>query len=89
MQRDLANRRVAKAMDPLCNHTTTKEGDMKECENYRTISLISHDSKVILRIATNRLQPQADVHIAEKQAGFRAGSSTVEQIFNLRILCEK
>ena len=42
-----------------------------------------------LKIILNRLQPQAEKIIAEEQAGFRAGRSTTEQIFNLRILCEK
>ena len=59
------------------------------CQNYRTISLISHPSKVMLKIILNRLQPQAEEIIAEEQAGFRAGRSTTEQIFNLRILFEK
>ena len=57
--------------------------------NYRTISLISHPSKVMLKVIRNRLKPQAEKIIAEEQAGFRAGRSTTEQIFNLRILCEK
>jgi sorting nexin-29 len=43
----------------------------------------------MLRILLNRLKPQAEIIIAEEQAGFRAGRSTTEQIFNLRILCEK
>ena len=43
----------------------------------------------MLKIILNRLQPQADVIIAEEQTGFRAGRSTTEQIFNLRIICEK
>ena len=43
----------------------------------------------MLRIVLNRLKPQAEKIIAEEQAGFRAGESTTEQIFNLRILCEK
>ena len=62
---------------------------MQLCQNYRTISLISHPNKVILKIILNRLQPQAEEIIAEEQAGFRAGKSTTEQIFNLRILDEK
>ena len=49
--------------------------------NYRTISLISHPSKVTLKIILNRLQPQAEEIIAEEQAGFRAGRSNTEQIF--------
>ena len=43
----------------------------------------------MLKIILNRLKPQAEKIIAEEQAGFREGRSTTEQIFNLRILCEK
>ena len=43
----------------------------------------------MLKIVLNRLKPQAEKTIAEEQAGFLAESSTTEQIFNLRILCEK
>ena len=62
--------------------TLPKKGNLQLCHNYRTISLISHSSKVMLK-------PQAEEIIAEEQAGFRAGRGTIEQIFNLRILCEK
>ena len=51
------------------------------------ISLISHPSKVMLKIILIRLKPQVEKTITEEQAGFRAG--TTEQIFNLQILCEK
>ena len=43
----------------------------------------------MLKIILNRLKPQAEKIIAKEQAGFRAGRSTTEQIFNLRILCDK
>ena len=43
----------------------------------------------MLKILLNRLKPQAEKIIAEEQTGFRPGRSTTEQIFNLRILCEK
>ena len=69
--------------------TLPKKGNLQLRQNYRTISLISHPSKVILKIILNRLQPQANEIIVEEQAAFRAGKSTTEQIFNLRILCEK
>ena len=52
-------------------------------------SLVSRPSKVMLKIILKRLKPQAEKIIAKEQAGFRAGRSTTEQIFNLRILCEK
>ena len=69
--------------------TLPKKGNLQLCQNYRTISLTSHPSKVMLKIILNRLQPQAEEINAEEQAGFRAGRSTTEQIFNIRILCEK
>ena len=69
--------------------TLPKIGNLQLCQNYRTISFISHPSKVMLKIILNRRQPQAEEIIAEEQVGFRAGRSTTEQIFNLRILCEK
>ena len=43
----------------------------------------------MLKIMLNKLKPQAEKIIADEQAGFRAGRSTTEQIFNLPILCEK
>ena len=69
--------------------TLPKKGNLQLCQNYRTISLICHPSKVMLKIILNRLRPYAENIIAEEQAGFRQGRSTIEQIFNLRILCEK
>ena len=69
--------------------TLPKKGNLQLCQNYRTISLISDPSKVMLKTILNRFQPQAEEIIAEEQAGLRADRSTTEQIFNLRILCEK
>ena len=69
--------------------TLPKKDNLQLCQNYRTICLISHPSKVMLKIILNILQPQAEEIIAEEQAGFSAGGSTTEQIFNLRILGEK
>ena len=66
-----------------------KKGDLKECSNYRTISLICHASKILLKLLNNRLNPSINKHISEEQAGFRAGRSTIEQIFCLRMLAEK
>ena len=65
------------------------KGNWQLCQNYRTISRIIHPRKVMLKIILKRLEPQAEEILAEEQAGFRAGRSTKEQTFNLRILCEK
>ena len=69
--------------------TLPKKGNMQLFQNDHTISLISYPSKVMLRIPLNRLEAQAEEIIKKKQAGCRAGRSTTEQIFNLRILREK
>ena len=69
--------------------TLPKKGNLQQCQNYRTINLIRHPSKVMLKIILNRLKPQAEKIITEEQACFRAGRSTTGQIFNPCILCEK
>ena len=66
--------------------TLPKKGNLQLCQHYRTIRLISHPGKVMLKIILNRLQPQAEGIIAEEQAGCRVGRSTTEQIFSLRFI---
>ena len=53
--------------------TLPKKGDLKLCNNYRTLSFICHQSKILLRIILNRLKQQAKEIIAEEQAGFMKG----------------
>ena len=64
-----------------------KKGNLQLCLIYRTISLISQPSKIMLKVILNRLKPQAEEIIAQEQAGFRAGRSTTEQIFNISRIC--
>ena len=66
-----------------------KKGDTRKCQNHRTISLISHPSKVMLKVIQNRLKKEAEELLAEEQAGFRANRGTVEQIFNCHLMIEK
>ena len=68
--------------------TLPRKGSLQLYQNNQTISLISHPSNVMLKVILNRLKPQADTIIAEDHAGFRAGRSTSEHIFNLRVLCQ-
>ena len=63
-----------------------KKGNLRCCNNYRTIS---HPSKIMLRIILNRLKGKAEELLSEEQAGFRPKRSTIEQIFNIRLLIEK
>ena len=69
--------------------TLPKKGNLQLSQNYRSISLISHSSKVMLKVILNRFKPQAEEITAGEQAGFRAERSFTEQLFNHRILCEK
>ena len=66
-----------------------KNGNLQLCQKYLTISFISHPSKVMLKIILSCLKPEVEKIIAAEQARFRPGLSTTEQIFNLRILCER
>ena len=60
-----------------------KKGNAKECSNYRTIVLISHASKVMLKILQARLQQYVNYELPYVQAGFRKGRGTRDQIVNI------
>ena len=60
-----------------------KKGNAKECSNYRTIALISHASKVMLKILQARLQQYTNHELPDVQAGFRKGRGTRAQIANI------
>ena len=66
-----------------------KKGNAKECSNYRTIALISHASKVMLKILQARLQQHVNRELPDVQAGFRKGKGTRDQIANIRWIMEK
>ena len=66
-----------------------KKGNAKECSNYRTISLISHASKVMLKILQARLQQYVNHELPDVQAGFRKGRRTRDQIANICWIIEK
>ena len=66
-----------------------KKGNAKECSNYCTIALISHTSKIMLKIFQARLQQYANRELPDVQAGFRKGSGTRDQIANICWIIEK
>jgi len=66
--------------------TLPKIGDLKQCANYRTIALVSHASKILLKIILERIRVKTETEIADEQARFRQGRGTRDQITNLRIL---
>ena len=60
-----------------------KKGNDKECSDYHTIALISHASKVILKILQDRLQLYVNCKLLDVQAGFRKGRRTRDQMANI------
>ena len=66
-----------------------KKGNLKQCQSYCTIGVISHLGKKTLRVILNRLKAKAEELLAEEQTGFRSGWSTEEQIFNGRVIIQK
>ena len=66
-----------------------KKGNAKECSNYHTIALISHASKVMLKILQARLEQYVNRELPDVQAGFRKGRGTRDQIANICCIIEK
>ena len=66
-----------------------KTGNARECSNYQTIALISHASKVMLKILQARLQQYMNCELPDVQAGFRKGRGPRDQIANICWIIEK
>ena len=89
MPANLGNSAVATGLEKVSFHSNPKEGNAKECANYRTIALTSHASKVILKILQARLQQYMNCEFPDVQAGFRKGRGTRDQIANIRWIIKK
>ena len=76
-------------MEKVSFHSNPKERQCKECSNYRTVALISHISKVMLKILQARLQKYVNREHPDVQAGFRKGRGTRDNIANIRWIMEK
>ena len=66
-----------------------KKRNAEDCSNYRTIALISHASKGMLKILQARLQQYVNHELPDVQAGFRKGRGTRDQIANIRWIIKK
>ena len=71
MPANLENSAVAAGLQKVRFHSNPKEGNAKECSNYCTIALISHASKVMLKILLARLQQYVNRELPDVQAGFK------------------
>ena len=76
MPANLKNSAVATGLERLIFILISKKGNAKECSNYRTIALISHASKVMLKILQARLRQYVNQESSDVQAGFRKGRGT-------------
>ena len=89
MPANLENSAVATGLERSVFIPIPKKRNDKECSNYRTIALISHASKVMLKILQARLQQYMDCELPDVQACFRKGRGTRDQIANIRWIMEK
>ena len=81
---------MATGLENVSCHSNPKgKGNAKECSNYHTIALISHTSKVMLKILQARLQQYVNREIPDIQAGFRKDRGTRDQIANIHWIIEK
>ena len=84
MPANLENSAVATGLEKVSFHSNAKEGS-----NYHTIALISHASKVMLKILQARLQQYVNRELPDVQAGFRKGRRTRDQIANIHWIIKK
>ena len=89
MPANLENSAVATGLEKVRFHSNPKERECQECSNYRTIALISHASKVMLKILQARLQQYVNHELPDVQAAFRKGRGTRDQIANILWIIEK
>ena len=89
MPANLKNSAVATRLEKVIFHSNLKKGNASGCSNYRTITLISHASKVMLKILQAGLQQYMSPELSDGQASFRKGRGTRDQIANIHWIFEK
>ena len=89
MPANLENSAVATRLEKVSFIPIPKKSNAKECSNYRTTALISHASKVMLKILQARLQQYMNRELPDVQADFRKGRGTRDQIANIHWIIKK
>ena len=89
MPANLENSAVATGLEKVNFQSTPKKGNAKQCSNYHTIALISHASKVVLKILQGRLQQYVNCGLPDVQTKFRKGRGTRDQIANIYWIIKK
>ena len=89
MPASLENSKVATGLEKVSFHSNTKKGNAKRSSNYHMVVLISHASKVMLKILQARLQQYMNRELPDVQARFRKGRGSRDQINNIHWTIEK
>ena len=89
MPTNLENSAVTTGLEKVSFHSNPKDRQCQTCSNYHTIALISHASKVMLKILQARLQQYVNHELPDAQAGFRKGRGTRDQIANIHWIIKK
>ena len=89
MPENLENSAVATGLEKVSFHSNPKERQCQRMLKLHTIALISHTSKVLLKVLQARLQQYVNRELPDVQAGFRKGRGTRDQIANIRWIIEK
>ena len=89
MPANLENSAVATGLEKSVFIPIPKKGSAKDCSNYRTVVLISHASKAMLKILQAKLQQYVNHELPNVQAGFRKGTGTRDQIANIHWIIKK
>ena len=89
MPANLENSAVAAGLEKSVFIPIPKKGNAREYTNYCTIALISHTSKIMLKILQARLQQDVNCELPNVQAGFRKGRRTRDHIANICWIMEK
>ena len=89
MPANLEHSAVATGLEKSVFIPIPKKGNAQECSNYHTIVIISHASKVMLKILQARLQQNVNRKLPDVQGGFRKGRGTQDQIANIHCIIEK
>ena len=89
MPANLENSAVATGLKKVSFYPIPKKGNAKECSNYHTTALVSHASKLMLKILQVRLQQYVNRELPNVQAGFRKGRGSRDQIASICWIIEK
>ena len=89
MPANLENSAGATGLEKVSFNSNPKKGNVKEYWNYHTIALISHASKVMLKILQARFQQYMNKELPDVQIGFRKGRGTWDQVVNIHWIIKK